>query len=67
MVTFQTGPCDPLACQGKDEYSVSVNYDDPDSFCLCRVNEPIPVPCPIGYSFDGTLLLCVLAPQPDVC
>ncbi|EDW70668.2 uncharacterized protein Dvir_GJ11411 [Drosophila virilis] len=64
ICTF-TGPCDPLACQGKDEYSVSVNYDDPDSFCVCRVNQPIPVPCPIGYSFNGTLLLCVLAPQPD--
>ncbi|EDV97902.1 GH17131 [Drosophila grimshawi] len=60
-----TGPCDPEVCVDTPEYSVSVNYDDPNSFCLCRAGEPTPVPCPRGYTFNSELELCVLIPIPD--
>ncbi|BFF98296.1 uncharacterized protein DMAD_06488 [Drosophila madeirensis] len=60
-----TGQCDPAACVGNPEYWVSPDYQDPNSFCLCRVQQPVPVPCPIGYTFSSEDLACVLIPQPD--
>ncbi|XP_043866239.1 uncharacterized protein LOC6582895 [Drosophila mojavensis] len=60
-----TGPCDPQECVNAPEYSVSVNYDDPNSFCLCRANQPVSVPCPVGYTFNDAQLKCVLAPLAD--
>ncbi|TDG47660.1 hypothetical protein AWZ03_005958 [Drosophila navojoa] len=60
-----TGPCDPQACVDTPEYTVSVNYDDPNSFCLCRANQPVSVPCPVGYTFNDAQLKCVLAPLAD--
>ncbi|KAH8411088.1 hypothetical protein KR222_002346, partial [Zaprionus bogoriensis] len=62
--TFLT-PCDPQVCINEPDYSPSVNYDDPNGFCLCRAGEPIPVPCPIGYTFNSNILKCMLVPQPD--
>ncbi|KAM8708420.1 hypothetical protein ACLKA7_015399 [Drosophila subpalustris] len=64
VCTF-TGPCDPKVCVDAPEYTPSVNYDDPDSFCLCRAGQQVPVPCPIGYTFNSVLLICVVAPIPD--
>ncbi|KAH8380151.1 hypothetical protein KR009_009220, partial [Drosophila setifemur] len=60
-----TGNCDPQVCTGQEEYYVSPDYVDTNSFCLCRVGEPIAVPCPIGYTFNSAELTCVLIPQPD--
>ncbi|XP_017071265.1 uncharacterized protein LOC108107945 [Drosophila eugracilis] len=60
-----SGNCDPQVCTGEEEYYVSPDYEDPNSFCLCRANDPVSVPCPIGYTFDSTTLECVLIPQPD--
>ncbi|XP_016969706.1 chitin-binding domain protein cbd-1 [Drosophila rhopaloa] len=64
ICTF-TGNCDPRECKGESEYYVSQDYEDPNSFCLCRANEPVSVPCPIGYTFDSKELQCVLIPQAD--
>ncbi|XP_030372034.1 uncharacterized protein LOC115622272, partial [Scaptodrosophila lebanonensis] len=64
-VCIFTGPCDPKSCLGKQDYSVTFNYEDPDSFCLCVAEQPIPVLCPLGYTFDVNLGICVIAPQPD--
>ncbi|XP_034108782.1 uncharacterized protein LOC117570956 [Drosophila albomicans] len=64
ICTF-TGPCDPQGCVDEPEYSPLVNYDDPNSFCLCRAGEPVPVPCPIGYTFSSSLLICIPAVIPD--
>ncbi|XP_017059377.1 zonadhesin [Drosophila ficusphila] len=60
-----TGNCDPRVCDDESEYSVSQDYADPNSFCLCRAGDPVSVPCPRGYTFDSEKLLCVLIPQPD--
>ncbi|XP_022221036.2 uncharacterized protein LOC111073153 [Drosophila obscura] len=60
-----TGQCDPAVCVGNAEYWVSPDYQDPNSFCLCRVQQPVSVPCPIGYTFSIEDLACVLIPQPD--
>ncbi|XP_033238181.1 uncharacterized protein [Drosophila pseudoobscura] len=60
-----TGECDPASCVGNPEYWISPNYQDANSFCLCRNEQPVPVPCPIGYTFSSDDLLCVLIPQPD--
>ncbi|KAH8370311.1 hypothetical protein KR093_003050, partial [Drosophila rubida] len=64
ICTF-TGPCDPQGCANVPEYSALVNYDDPNSFCLCRADQPVPVPCPIGFTFSSSLLICVRAVIPD--
>ncbi|KAH8260911.1 hypothetical protein KR044_000425, partial [Drosophila immigrans] len=64
ICTF-TGACDPQGCVNEPEYSPLVNYEDPNSFCLCRVGQPVPVPCPIGYTFSSTQLLCIPAVIPD--
>ncbi|XP_068143215.1 LOW QUALITY PROTEIN: fibrillin-1 [Drosophila tropicalis] len=60
-----TGPCDPSVCTDETEYKVTTDYNDPDSFCLCRAGEQISVPCPIGYTFSSDENKCVLIPQPD--
>ncbi|XP_052848721.1 uncharacterized protein LOC128260062 [Drosophila gunungcola] len=60
-----TGNCDPQVCNGQPEYFVSPDYEDPNSFCLCRANDPVSVPCPIGYTFDSEGLECALIPQAD--
>ncbi|XP_016997176.2 zonadhesin [Drosophila takahashii] len=59
------GNCEPQICSGESEYYVSPDYEDPNSFCLCRAGEPVSVPCPRGYTFDSEELECVLIPQPD--
>ncbi|KMY99127.1 uncharacterized protein LOC6737753 [Drosophila simulans] len=60
-----SGNCDPLVCNDQSEYFVSPDYEDPNSFCLCRAGEPITVSCPIGYTFNAETLECVLIPLPD--
>ncbi|EDW94237.2 uncharacterized protein LOC6533825 [Drosophila yakuba] len=60
-----SGNCDPQVCVDQTEYYISPDYEDPNSFCLCRAGTPISVPCPIGYTFDSEELECVLIPLPD--
>ncbi|XP_026832732.1 uncharacterized protein LOC6544684 [Drosophila erecta] len=60
-----SGNCDPRVCTGKLDFYVSPDFEDQNSFCLCRAGDPISVPCPIGYTFSSEDLECVLIPLPD--
>lgn len=58
-ICYSNAPCDPMICLNSPDYTVSVNRNSSDSFCLCVYKQPVIVDCPAGTVFNQYQLLCL--------